>query len=69
MLLLMTNAINEGKTTASRSWIPISANIMMTWRRAKKEYATVLHWLMLRLHIHMTFSWMLVVLNLQGVEL
>jgi hypothetical protein len=41
MLSLMTNAINGRKTTAPRSWIPISVNIMMTWRRAKKKYATV----------------------------
>jgi hypothetical protein len=41
MLSLMTNAINGRKTTAPRSWIPISGNIMMTWGREKKKYATV----------------------------
>jgi hypothetical protein len=41
MLSLMMNAINRQKTTAHRSWIPISANVMMTWRSRKKNYATI----------------------------
>jgi hypothetical protein len=41
MLSLMMNAINGRKITAPGSWIPISANVMMTWRSRKKIYATV----------------------------
>jgi hypothetical protein len=37
MLSLMTNAINGRKSTAPRSWVPISVNIIMTWRRTKKK--------------------------------
>jgi hypothetical protein len=37
----MMNAINGREITAPRSWIPILADIMMTWRRTKKNYATV----------------------------
>ncbi len=70
MLSLMTNAINGRKTTAPRSWIPISAKYNNDMEEGEeKKYATVYHWLVLRLHIHMNFSWMLVMLNLEADEL